>query len=146
MTRVVIVSDIHGNLEALNAVLRDCKDYDEFLFLGDAVDYGPNPSEVIDLLKSLGVRSVVGNHDKAVAYNVDCRCGDELHDLSVYTRENISNKLLTKSDISFLRKMRIRDSFYIDNKKKFTWFMHHLRIHFMDTSGRGSTIKRWKKR
>ncbi|MHA1626661.1 MAG: metallophosphoesterase family protein [Candidatus Asgardarchaeia archaeon] len=117
MTKVVIVSDIHGNLEAFNAVLNDCGNYDEFLFLGDAVDYGPNPAEVIDLLKSLGARSVMGNHDKAVAYKVDCRCSEELHDLSVYTRENISNKLLTESDVSFLRKMRVKSSFYIDSLK-----------------------------
>ena len=43
--RILILSDIHGNLEALEAVLADVGDFDDVWFLGDAVGYGPQPSE-----------------------------------------------------------------------------------------------------
>jgi diadenosine tetraphosphatase ApaH/serine/threonine PP2A family protein phosphatase len=60
-----IVSDIHSNLEALNAVLADIasQGVTEILCLGDIVGYGPNPRECIDLVMKFA-RVVLGNHDK----------------------------------------------------------------------------------
>lgn len=66
----LVFSDIHGNLEALEAVLRDIKKkrIDYYLFLGDLVGYGASPNEVIQQVQALGRLSLVrGNHDKAVA-------------------------------------------------------------------------------
>ncbi len=67
--KYLLVSDTHANLEALEAV-RAAADYDRLLFLGDAVDYGPDPEAVVDILreeaKSKGVL-VQGNHDEGVA-------------------------------------------------------------------------------
>ncbi|MEW6615952.1 MAG: metallophosphoesterase family protein [Thermodesulfobacteriota bacterium] len=60
-----VLSDIHGNLEAFNAVL-DClykEDIDRVAFLGDIVGYGANPNECIDLLKDIADILVAGNHD-----------------------------------------------------------------------------------
>jgi predicted phosphodiesterase len=68
--RYLIFSDIHGNLEALEAVLRDTKKkkIEHYLFLGDLVGYGASPNEVIQQVQALGPLSLVrGNHDKAVA-------------------------------------------------------------------------------
>jgi len=73
--RLLLISDAHGNPYALRAVL-EAERYDEVLFLGDAVDYGPRPAEVIDMLRSAGARMVMGNHDNAVAFGVDCMCGE----------------------------------------------------------------------
>jgi len=92
--RVLLVSDIHGNLEALRAVVEDAGPFDDVVVLGDLVDYGPRPGEVVDEVKGLGARVVRGNHDHAVAYGVDCRCGEDTHWLSVWFRENVTQRLV----------------------------------------------------
>lgn len=101
--KALLISDIHGNLDALKRVIEDAKGYDEIWVLGDLVDYGPEPHLVIDLIKGLRPELVIrGNHDHAVAFGVDCRCGEKTHELSVYTRENISLKLIAESQRSWL--------------------------------------------
>jgi len=60
-----IISDIHGNLEALNVVLEELKNVDKIICLGDIVGYGPLPNECIDKVRSLGGLNIVGNHDLA---------------------------------------------------------------------------------
>jgi len=66
--RIAFISDIHSNLEALQAVLDDIKKerVKHIYCLGDIVGYGANPNEVIELLKKLNIPSVQGNHDFAV--------------------------------------------------------------------------------
>jgi protein phosphatase len=67
--KYLIVSDTHANLEALEAV-RGAADYDRLLFLGDAVDYGPDPEAVVDILREEAKAKgalVQGNHDEGVA-------------------------------------------------------------------------------
>jgi len=61
--RYLIVSDIHGNWPALEAVLREARDYDQVLFLGDAVGYYPDADRVLDWLRSVNATGVMGNHD-----------------------------------------------------------------------------------
>ena len=65
-----IISDIHGNLEALTAVLADITDQgvDEVCCLGDIVGYGPNPRECIDLVMECH-RTVLGNHDQGALFD-----------------------------------------------------------------------------
>ena len=100
--RALVLSDIHANPYALRAVLEDAPPHDEVIVLGDLVDYGPRPGEVIDAIRSMGARVVRGNHDEAVAKGVDCGCGPATHHLSVLTRERISYGTLSKADISWL--------------------------------------------
>ena len=50
--KTLILSDIHGNLPALEAILDRERDYDKCLFLGDVVDYGPSPKECIAFLRN----------------------------------------------------------------------------------------------
>lgn len=67
--RYLIISDIHSNIEALDAVLDDIKNelIDKYLFLGDAVGYAANPNKVIARLRSLDpLVAIRGNHDKVV--------------------------------------------------------------------------------
>ena len=71
--RLLIVSDIHANPWALDAVLRDAGSFDHVLFLGDAVNYGPDPRSAITALRRLDAIGVRGNHDHAVAYGADPR-------------------------------------------------------------------------
>lgn len=65
--RALIVSDIHGNLHALEAVLAAAGPWDELWNLGDAVGYGAFPNEVIALLRTHAAVNVRGNHDRVCA-------------------------------------------------------------------------------
>ena len=67
---LAIVSDIHANLEALNAVLAeiDRRGITQVLCLGDVVGYGPNPVECLDLIRQRAQTTIMGNHDFAVFY------------------------------------------------------------------------------
>lgn len=63
-----IISDIHSNLEALQAVLKDIRERDihEIYCLGDIVGYGPDPDPCLDLIRTAGIHAIPGNHDEAV--------------------------------------------------------------------------------
>jgi diadenosine tetraphosphatase ApaH/serine/threonine PP2A family protein phosphatase len=65
--RYAILSDIHGNLEALRAVLADCADQaDSVLCLGDTVGYGADPLACVELVAEKAEAIVGGNHEHAV--------------------------------------------------------------------------------
>ncbi len=63
--RALLLSDIHANLEALEAVLAAAPEHDVVWNLGDIVGYGANPNEVIDVSRRVGNVFVRGNHDRA---------------------------------------------------------------------------------
>ena len=72
--RLAVLSDIHSNLAALDAVLADLDalpPVDELWVCGDIVGYGPQPNEVIERLRERGARAVMGNHDGAAIGLVD---------------------------------------------------------------------------
>ncbi len=69
--RIAVLSDIHGNLPALEAVLADLRPYDAIWQLGDIVGYGPQPNEVVALLAAEKARGVRGNHDAAAIGELD---------------------------------------------------------------------------
>lgn len=79
--RYALISDIHGNLPALDAVLHDIAsrpDVDAVLHLGDLVGYSPWPNEVIDRLAARGIAGVAGNYDSTVALAYKhCGCRSE---------------------------------------------------------------------
>ncbi len=64
--RVAVLSDIHSNLPALEAVLEAIAPYDRLWVLGDVVGYGPHPDEVVERLRDEDAVAVQGNHDAAV--------------------------------------------------------------------------------
>ena len=65
LVRIAILSDIHANLVALDAVLAAIGSVDAVWQLGDVVGYGPEPDGVVERLRSLGAGGVRGNHDAA---------------------------------------------------------------------------------
>lgn len=71
--RYGLISDIHGNLEALTAVLSeiDKLHVDTILCLGDVVGYGPNPNECVELVRERAAVCLIGNHDEASLGRVD---------------------------------------------------------------------------
>jgi diadenosine tetraphosphatase ApaH/serine/threonine PP2A family protein phosphatase len=64
---VALLSDIHANLAALEAVLAALPPVEGIWVLGDTVGYGPDPADVLALLRERGASLVAGNHDRAVA-------------------------------------------------------------------------------
>jgi predicted phosphodiesterase len=68
MSKIAILSDIHGNLDALQEVLKDIdmRDVSQAYSLGDNIGYGPEPEAVINLLRTRAIPSVLGNHELAV--------------------------------------------------------------------------------
>jgi len=64
--RVLVLSDIHANLTALNRILDDASSFDAVWCLGDLVGYGPDPNECIDRVQQLPrLTCLIGNHDLA---------------------------------------------------------------------------------
>ena len=81
MKNVACISDIHGNLSALQAVLADIRSIgcDTILCAGDIVGYGPYPNEVIECIRSMGIQTIMGNHDEAVGFKLPA-CGCHIDD------------------------------------------------------------------
>jgi putative phosphoesterase len=69
--KIVIISDIHANFPALRS-LRER--WDELWVIGDLVNYGPNPNEVVDWVQAHAHCVVRGNHDHAIGFSTDPRC------------------------------------------------------------------------
>ena len=95
MTSFAVLSDVHANLEALDAVLRDIRDrgVEKIFFLGDAVGYGPNPNECIEVLRERCSVFLAGNHDWAAAGLLDIGYFNELARTAMrWTKENVTEK------------------------------------------------------
>jgi predicted phosphodiesterase len=76
--KIAVLADIHGNFDALQAVLKDCagEGVENIISLGDNIGYGPEPEKVIHALAEHRVLSVLGNHEYAV---VDSGCLNRLN-------------------------------------------------------------------
>jgi diadenosine tetraphosphatase ApaH/serine/threonine PP2A family protein phosphatase len=67
--RYAVVSDVHSNIDALDAVFATLRDDDALLCLGDVVGYGPNPNECVEKIRARATATVLGNHDVAAIDN-----------------------------------------------------------------------------
>lgn len=96
MRRILVFSDIHANLTALEAVLAAAGEVDAFWCLGDLVGYGPDPNQCIERIRRLpGLVCLIGNHDAAAlgqisldAFNTEARLSLE------WARANLSQSSL----------------------------------------------------
>ena len=97
--RILLLSDIHGNIEALDACLAAAPQHDFMVNLGDIVGYGASPNEVSQLSHELGKFFVRGNHDKAVTGLSDLRDFNPIAGLAaLWTRDQ-----LTPENLEWLR-------------------------------------------
>jgi putative phosphoesterase len=113
--KILILSDIHANWHALEAIVSD-ESYEYLIFLGDTVDFGPNPRECTRFLMKSAYgqfRGVRGDHDHAMAYGSKCLCSNELKKLSQKTRE-WGEGLLDSEEIGFFRTLPKSDRFIIE--------------------------------
>jgi len=99
--KIVIVSDIHGNLDALSALPEQ---YDELWVLGDLVNYGPEPKEVVDFVMEKADIVVRGNHDQCLGYGDDPRCSAQFREMAEATRR-FSESVVTTSQKEYLRSL-----------------------------------------
>ena len=100
--RILVISDVHANYTALEAVLKDAGTVDETWCLGDMVGYGPDPNAVVEEVRDIpNLTCILGNHDMAAigkipfeAFNGDARRTLEYHE-----------KVLSASNMDFLRSL-----------------------------------------
>ncbi len=109
--RYLVISDIHSNLLALNAVIADAGSFDRIWCLGDITGYGPNPNECIARLREFPLTTLAGNHDWAVLgllsltdFNQDARAA------CVWTRQHLSAE--NKEYLSTLPVMLEEDGYF----------------------------------
>ena len=97
--RILLLSDIHSNLEALEACLAAAPPYDMVVNLGDIVGYCASPNEVIQRSRELGKIFVRGNHDKAASGLMDLKDFNPVAALAAeWTRQQ-----LTEDNLAWLR-------------------------------------------
>jgi len=99
--RALVISDVHGNLPALEAALAAAGPFDELWNLGDVVGYGAHPNEVINLLRPLATINVRGNHDRVC-------CGltsSQGFNPVAAEAANWTHRSLTQENLAWLRAM-----------------------------------------
>jgi predicted phosphodiesterase len=101
--KILVISDVHANLTALEAVLKSAGSVDAVWCLGDLVGYGPDPNECVQRIRSLPHLSCIkGNHDAAVVNDKNIEKFNDEAELSVkYTKAK-----LTPENLAFLMKLR----------------------------------------
>lgn len=95
MTRIALIADIHGNLDAFRAVLADvaADRVDRIVCLGDIVGYGPEPCECVELAFSTCDRIVLGNHDEAaIDESMRFAFNDRARESLEFTAEQLSSE------------------------------------------------------
>ena len=120
--RIAIFSDIHGNLQALEAVLADIATQkpDAIYCLGDLVGYGASPNEVTGWIQREGFPTVMGNYDDGVGFDRDeCGCAyREEHERRLGDRSLAWTKAQTTAENkAFLRSLEKEIRFLADDKR-----------------------------
>jgi len=120
--RVGIISDIHGNLPALEAVMADIgpRQLDALYCLGDLVGYGAFPNEVTAIIKAASIPTIMGNYDDGVGFDRD-ECGCAYRDPDEEARGHRSllwtRTHTTDANKEFLRGLQAQIRLEIDGKR-----------------------------
>lgn len=104
--RYAIISDIHANLEAFEAVMEDARDNKctHFVCLGDVVGYNANPHECVERIREMDCPIVKGNHDEQASLSESSRDFNEMAEAAIqWTRDH-----LTEEDIQWLRDLKLQ--------------------------------------
>ncbi|MCP4582584.1 MAG: metallophosphoesterase family protein [candidate division Zixibacteria bacterium] len=95
--RYAFYSDVHANVEALKAVILDFRveKIDRIFFLGDAVGYGPNPNECVELIDEISEIKLMGNHDSAALGLMNTEYFNQYATESIdWTKESLAQKTI----------------------------------------------------
>lgn len=101
--KILILSDIHGNFDALEALSESC---DEIWVLGDLVNYGPQPREVVEIIRKRASIVVQGNHDHAVGHEDDSRWSARFRPVAEASRR-FSSSALSEDQRRYLRDLPV---------------------------------------
>ena len=98
--RVALLADVHGNLPALEAVLEGIRRHkpDRIISLGDQVNLGPSPKEVLSLLRAENVECISGNHER---YILSAMAGDPAYQAANFSAPRFAAERLTAEEIAF---------------------------------------------
>ena len=112
--RLAIISDIHSNLQALKAVMKEIEEaeVDQIACAGDIIGYGANPNECCQIVSDTVEHAVVGNHEHAVIKNGRDRMNTEAAIASEWTAD-----VLAPSNREFLRSLRHEARFNASSKR-----------------------------
>ena len=113
--RILVISDIHGNLDALKSVFSDAGDYDTVICAGDITGYGAYPAECIQLISLAKFYTVRGNHDDAVG-ELCSLDNDWFHDEARISID-IHRNLLIEKEKSWLRNLPLTLNLEFNNRK-----------------------------
>jgi putative phosphoesterase len=121
--KVLILSDLHSNIHALEAIWARENDSDQIYCVGDLVDYGPYPREVLDWIRARDAKSVQGNHDAWVSklYRNSMALDNLPTEDRTWAEHNVS--LLDESDITFLEQLPVTLTFSVDG---FSYALTHI--------------------
>ncbi|SNR99339.1 phosphoesterase, MJ0936 family [Anaerovirgula multivorans] len=108
--KIAVISDIHGNIEALNTVLEDIKVHncDKIICLGDLVGYGPHPNEVIEKIIESKISTIMGNYDEAVGFYLPhCGCNIDTEARKRQSKNSLkwTSENTTEEHKAFLRQL-----------------------------------------
>jgi len=120
-----IISDIHGNLDALKAVLEDIErlKIKEIICLGDVVGYGPEPRECLTLLKDRVKFTILGNHEEAVLVGTPPRFTPRAKRALEWTRKILLEDTAESAEVRETRKKHL-ESFMVQNRVDGVQFVH----------------------
>jgi len=109
MKKYAILADIHGNWEALSAVLDDAKENGAtaYVCVGDVVGYNADPAKCLEKVKEICCAVIRGNHDHYCSHD---ECLDDFHPLAAKVVD-WTRKQLTKDQINYLRKLKLQRKF-----------------------------------
>jgi protein phosphatase len=102
--KILIISDLHANLEAIEALPQE---FDQLWVLGDLVNYGPDPSAAIRYVRQHASLIVRGNHDHAVGFGEDPRCSTRFRKIAEETCR-YTRSVLEEDELRYLRGLPLK--------------------------------------
>ncbi len=128
--RFALIGDVHGNLYALNAVIKDCvdKDIDHFVFLGDYIMDGPYCNEVLDKVRNISKYAIAGNKEYFIQ-----NYSNKTKDYDQLAGAHWTYNTLTDNNIKYISSLK--DRIDIEHNGKKIVFSHFPLYHYKHENG-----------
>lgn len=116
--RFAIITDIHGNIEGLNAILKDIKNkkIDEIICLGDTIDIGPNSKKCIDKLIDNNIKMTLGNHELYLLRGT--KIDPSINNIEEIEHYKWVKNQLSEKEINFIKKCPLYYTINVDCENK----------------------------